>query len=114
MTTAGRKLKKQPVRLTAGLPEGCWVDVYELPWFRGRLRRLRGPGRIDDPQGNGASPGSLIVGPAAAVAVLDARRTGALRPRQIVPDLARARLAGKLKTFQIVWASSKTPARRSQ
>jgi len=48
----------------------CWVDVYELGYFMGRMRRLIGPKKLRQ-----LSAKSVIVGPHAMV-VLTVRRRG--------------------------------------
>jgi hypothetical protein len=78
--------------------EGCWIDVFEKPWFTGKLKRLRGPGRF----GPLARAGSLIVGPTAKVLHLDAHNRPALQPRQIVPELAKPRTGGEFRGFLLV------------
>lgn len=72
--------------------EGCWVDVFEKPWFAGKLLRLRGPGRF----GPVPRAGSVIVGPNARLIRVGEDPGDPLQPRQIIPD----RL-GKLKDFQL-------------
>jgi hypothetical protein len=50
---------------------GCWVDVFELPLFRGRRRRLYGPTEFVSLRSRtsqwGISISSVIVGPEAHV-----------------------------------------------
>src|SRR6476620_1909077 len=70
----------RPRFLEPGLPmakicvsqsRGCWVDLYELPYFRGKRIRLFGPGNYTNlwvaPEDWGEEAGSLIAGPAAYV-----------------------------------------------
>jgi hypothetical protein len=79
---------------------GCWVDVYEKPWFDGALRRLHGPAEFKDL----IRAGSLIVGPGAMV--IRRGRAGHLKPKQIIPDLTRPQFAGMMEGLQIVNADS--------
>ena len=82
---------------------GCWIDVFEKPWFTGKLKRLRGPGRF----GPLNRAGSLIVGPTAKVLHLDAHNRPALQPRQIVPELSKPRTDGRLRGFLLVAESQR-------
>jgi hypothetical protein len=58
-------------RGNASLPDGCWIDLFESPRFRGRFRRLPGPSIYANIRGAGSAASfgvritSLIVGPAA-------------------------------------------------
>jgi hypothetical protein len=101
MTKAGHK---RLVRLHKLLDNGCWLDIYEGPWFTGKLRRLRGPGHVQDPHHKGRVPGSVIVGPNARVARHDLERCAALQPRQIVPEFAKQPFARKLKSVHLLAA----------
>jgi hypothetical protein len=96
MTKAGRQLRDRKPK-PVPLPDGCWVDLYEGPWFGGKLRRLRGPADfLKTPQFR-----SVIVGPQATVVEADKKRGATLRPRQIVPDAGR-RFEGKLTTIRVL------------
>jgi hypothetical protein len=75
---------------------GCWVDVYEKPWFDGTLRRLHGPAEFNEL----IHAGSLIVGTGAIV--IPRGRAGNLKPKQIIPDLTSPQFAGMMEGIEIV------------
>src|SRR5271155_4111639 len=67
MTTAGPEHRKSAARRVAKLSGGCWVDLFEGPWFTGKLRRLYGPAEIHKAAIQDFLAGSMIVGPEAKV-----------------------------------------------
>ena len=81
--------------------DGCWIDLFEKPWFGGRLRRLRGPAEFNEANLEGAEPGSMILGPDALVMQIDQKSLAGFRPRQIIPELDKLSIAGKLKAFHL-------------
>lgn len=89
-------------------PVGCWVDVFDGPVFSGKLRRLRGPAQFRGLEGRAISPGSLIVGPEAVLVVQRTPKPVSLHPKQVIPEVAKTRLAGAIEDFKIVTADSKT------
>jgi hypothetical protein len=82
------------------------VDFYEGPVFGGKLERLWGPAEFRGATRRAKSAGSLIVGPGAVLVVLKNPRNVSLDPKRIVPDLAKAQLAGALEEFKILSAGS--------
>jgi hypothetical protein len=79
----------------------CWVDVYELGYFMGRMRRLIGPKKLRQ-----LSAKSVIVGPHAMV-VLTVRRRGRdclvkLPPKKVIPDLAATVRGAKIRNAAVV------------
>jgi hypothetical protein len=86
--------------------EQCWVDVFELSYFEGRMRRIFGPVAVRPP-----ARGSLIIGPAAHVQVRG-RRSGRpvlieLKPRQLVPDLAGRLRGAAIQSASVICAPGK-------
>ena len=99
--------KTAKVRLSRQLRNGCWLDIYDGPWFEGRLRRLRGPAAKCD--GRGAR--SAIVGPCAVVIHADGSVCKTLQPGKIIPDLVNSPLKGKLSHFSLAVAGESTNRR---
>jgi hypothetical protein len=67
----------------------CWVDVFELDYFMGRMRRLFGPLDLNQLQAR-----SVIVGPRTTLE-LSVRRGGKesvvmIQPKKLVPVLAKS------------------------
>jgi hypothetical protein len=90
---------KSPKRVLVGVDEvcdGCWVDVYDRPWFAGRLRRFRGPAVFRDT----GQAGSIVVGPNASLVNLAGGQRVTLKPKQLVPNLAE-RPWGKITGFAL-------------
>ena len=67
----------------------CWVDIFDADYFMGRRRRLIGPKKLRQLRAK-----SLVVGPKAAVVLTVLRRNQKsvirLKPRRVVPDLAKS------------------------
>lgn len=87
---------------------GCWVDVFELPYFQGRMLRLHGPGDFDGVVAErGTWPAaSMVVGPGAAVMCLWRAKTGQddkwLRPRGTIADLSGPLEGGTLLSIRVM------------
>jgi hypothetical protein len=88
---------------------GCWIDVFEHSSFKGRHRRLFGPGGIVSLRCTSSDPAgiriaSLIVGQGAHVRLYNAADPEKCRwftPRQGVQDLREARVGEELDSIQI-------------
>ncbi len=85
------------------LLDGCWIDVFEKPWFDGKMKRLHGPGRF----GPLDEVGSIIVGPAARVMNVDVPMSQAFKPKQLVPEMTMPKTGGKVKGFVLVAAEKR-------
>lgn len=82
--------------------DGCWVDFFDGPVFSGTMRRLRGPVAFPLSKRASAPPRSLIVGPDAVVVILGNTKAVKLNPNQVLPDLAKIGLSGRLDDFRIL------------
>jgi hypothetical protein len=101
--SAGRSSKNVPSRtVVSKTTSECWLDIYEAPFFGGRLRRVYGPGTFR----RGVRAGSLVVGPNARIMPIAKGETTALYPKQLVADLAKSGLAEKLAHFEVVYAET--------
>jgi hypothetical protein len=94
----------------------CWIDVFELSQFRGRRRRLYGPGQFVSLRSRsadwGASIDSLIVGPKAYVRLFRSSHPHTavhwLSPRQAVGDVLKLNIHDDVDSVQIL---DRTPTR---
>lgn len=77
----------------------CWVDVYDGPFFKGKLRRLFGPVHIK------ALGGSVVVGPGARVELRGLRGKAdfvmRLEPNRIVADFAKITRGGVISQAEL-------------
>lgn len=102
MAASARKSRSQTPSPTPKAPSECWVDIYDAPYFGGRLHRVYGPGVFR----RTLRAGSVVVGPKAQIVAAPKGAPLALRPKQLVADLARSGLAEKLSHFQVVYAET--------
>jgi hypothetical protein len=101
MSLAGPEEERSPLRRQAQLSGGCWIDLYEGPWFTGKLRRLYGPVELHTAAIDDFRQGSMIVGPEAKVVTKHTHTTRLCKPKQLIPDLARFATAGKLEGLEV-------------
>jgi hypothetical protein len=88
---------------------GCWIDVFEHSGFKGRHRRLFGPGGVVSLRSSDSAPpgiriASLIVGQGAHVRLYNSTNPENCRwfvPQQGVQDLREARVGEELDSIQI-------------
>jgi hypothetical protein len=93
---------KRRIRLHQSFSNGCWLDIYDGPWFSGAVRRLRGPAPVLKPHHKGRMPGSVIVGPNTLVSRLDRHACTPLQPSQIIPEFAKQPFAQKLSAIRLL------------
>ena len=88
----------------------CWIDAFDLSRFRGRRRRLMGPGQFNEIRSHDQSWGigidSLIAGPETFIRFYRAAEPDGpsvwIMPRQAVSDLPAHPIGDELDSLEML------------
>ena len=91
----------------SGASRGCWIDLFEVAGFQGKLRRLFGPGAYPAlrGQGTGVRIGSVVTGPQTYALFYQNRRpqNGVwIMPDEHVADLAARSIGEELDSMKLL------------